>query len=211
MNTDRPDDPDDRTERVSAGPGTAPAEPEAMEDATVAVGPDDTVPVPGLSDGFDPDGSAFRVESGSAGVPRTGDDAYIRSVIRGATGEGLDPERRVGSAPGGGEGEQPSPEPGVRHRLPIVYGARTAGARAPGAGAGAQFGFEGSGLRSGLEVPPPPVALADGDVLRAVDRAGLPSVARRERRSRAVTRAVYAAVCLAALLGLCLIGVLLLR
>lgn len=124
-----------------------------------------------------------------------------------ATGEGLDPARRVAPAPGSVPGDSiPSAEPGVRPWLPVVYGARPEDALSGPSGQHS----------AGLSAAEPPVRSADAIAqealsARAEERGRLPSLARRERRRASATLLGYGVVCVVSLCGLVAVGVLAFR
>lgn len=111
-----------------------------------------------------------------------------RSASVGDTG--LDPERRIADLPDRMPWEAvPAPEQGVHQGLPVVYGPRNEGDD------DAPVGVDEVIRRVG---PPPgatPVPVRQG-------RESLPSLTRRERKTRTLTLIVYGAVVVVAVLGL---------
>ena len=111
-----------------------------------------------------------------------------RSASVGDTG--LDPERRIADLPDRMPWEAvPAPEQGVHQGLPVVYGPRNEGDD------DAPVGVDEVTRRVG---PPPgatPVPVRQG-------RESLPSLTRRERKTRTLTLIVYGAVVVVAVLGL---------
>lgn len=159
--------------------------PEEFDEATVVrpharEADDDTAPRPrpGIT----------TTTGGSVALPVDDPEASARSLGTG-TLPGLDPERRIAPVPGAAPWESlPAPERGVRPGAPIVYGARSGYAAAP----------EGVDEVHRLFGDPPaaaPVPVREG-------RGALPSMERRARRVRSRTLLCYAAVVLAAVLGL---------
>lgn len=103
---------------------------------------------------------------------------------------GLDPERRIADLPDRMPWEAvPAPQKGVHQGLPVVYGPRNEGDD------DAPMGVDEVTRRVG---PPPgatPVPVRQG-------RESLPSLTRRERKTRTLTLIVYGAVVVVAVLGL---------
>jgi len=120
-------------------------------------------------------------------------------IRRGRRSEPPVPEprgERRGREAHGGELLEPGGVAGVGRRVPIVYGAR---------------GRPGAGAESEDRVAAPSqdstVRSAEEGLSRAGRRAALPSLERRETRSRSLTLAAYAAVILLSMVGLAAVAV----
>lgn len=114
-----------------------------------------------------------------------------RRSLRQVIGAGLDPQRPISQPPGMAPWEiQPSGERGVSPDLPVSYGARLQ------TEVELQTGVDEVRRRIGPAPAAAPVQVVQG-------RTELPSLRRRDRRRSRVTVAVYAAVVVACVLGLC--------
>lgn len=117
-----------------------------------------------------------------------------RPPARVPQGLGLDPRRPIAPAPGSTPWDSaPVGERGLSQGLPVSYGARPQGAPE---------------LLTGVDevqrrLGPPPAA---HPVTVRTGREALPSIARRDRRTRPLTLALYGVVCAISLVGLWLVA-----